>query len=241
MGWRLIDTDIADPYYVTAADDALSQARKENKIQNTFHFYRRDPAAVSVGRSRKIQEDVDVNECSKNNVKIVRRTTGGGTIFTDKECLIYSIVFNSKDAELQSSQEIFENICNSIVITLKRFDIDAVYKPPNDILFNGKKISGSAQIKKDDIVLIHGTILVDTDLELMNKVLKQSKNVSVSTICEEIGYTHSMGAIKEELKKEFEMYFDTKFKQTGFSTYENHLIEKLLNERYLNDSWNFMR
>ena len=63
----------------------------------------------------------------------------------------------------------------------------------------------------------------------------------MSTICEEFGYTPSMGEIKEELKKEFEMYFDTKFKQTGFSTYENHLIEKLLNERYLNDSWNFMR
>ena len=55
MGWRLIDTDIADPYYVTAADDAIAQARKENMVPDTLHFCRRHPAAVSVGRSRKIQ------------------------------------------------------------------------------------------------------------------------------------------------------------------------------------------
>jgi len=241
MGWRLIDTDIADPYYVTAADEAISSARKENKIQDTLHFYRRDPSSVSVGRSRKIHEDVDVEECTKNNVKIVRRTTGGGTIFTDKECLIYSLVFNREKLQLVSSQKIFEDVCNSIVTSLERFDINTVYKPPNDILLNGKKISGSAQIIKDDIVLIHGTILVDSDLEIMEKVLKMPRTVKVSTLCREIGYKPLMKEIKDALKKEFEMYFDTSFENTRFSTYENQLIEKLLNERYLNNSWNFMR
>ena len=71
MGLRLIDTDIADPYYVTAADEAIVHARKENKVCNTLHFYRRNPAAVSVGRSRKLHDDINVDECLKNNVKIV--------------------------------------------------------------------------------------------------------------------------------------------------------------------------
>ena len=110
MGWRFIDTDITDPYYVTAADEAIALARKEKKVSNTLHFYRRKPAAISVGRSRKIHDDVNVDECLKNNVKIVRRTTGGGTIFTDKDCLIYSLVFDKKETALHSSQQIFENI-----------------------------------------------------------------------------------------------------------------------------------
>lgn len=241
MGWRLVDTDIADPYYVTAADEAISSARKEDKIQNTLHFYRRDPSAVSIGRSRKIREDVDVEECKRNNVKIVRRTTGGGTIFTDKECLIYSLIFNRKNNELTSSQKIFENMCNSIVTSLKEFDINTTYKPPNDILLNGKKISGSAQITKANVVLIHGTILVDTDLGMMNRVLRKPKNIKVSTLYREIGYKPLMKEIKEALKKEFEMYFDTPFETSGFSTYENQLIEKLLRERYLKNSWNLMR
>lgn len=241
MGWRLIDTDIADPFYVTAADEAISQARKEKKVENTLHFYRRKPAAVSIGRSRKIHEDINLDECLKNNVKIIRRTTGGGTIYTDKQCLIYSLVFDKESKELKSSQEIFENVCKAIVNTLERFDIDTVYKPPNDILLNGKKISGSAQVIKGNIVLIHGSLLLDTNLELMNIVLKKSKNAKVSTICKEIGYTPSMRDIKEELKKEFEMYFDINIEKTTFSTYENNLIDKLLRERYLNYAWNFMR
>ena len=132
MGWRLIDTDIANPYYVTAADEAISQARKENKAPNTLHFYRRNPATISVGRSRKIHDDINLDQCIKNNVNIVRRTSGGGTIFTDKDCLIFGLVFDSKDIGLKSSQDIFENICNLIVKSLKRFNISAEYKPPND-------------------------------------------------------------------------------------------------------------
>ncbi|UCF11755.1 MAG: lipoate--protein ligase family protein [Thermoplasmatales archaeon] len=241
MGWRLIDTDIADPFYVTAADEAISQAKKEKKIENTLHFYRRKPAAVSIGRSRKIHEDINLEECLKNNVKIVRRTTGGGTIYTDKKCLIYSLVFDMDSKELKSSQDIFENVCMSLVNMLERFDIDTVYKPPNDILLNRKKISGSAQIKKGNIVLIHGSLLIDTNLELMNTVLKKPKNEKVSTISKEIGNAPSMRDIKEGLIKEFEMYFNTIIEKTTFSTYENNLIDKLLKERYLNNAWNFMR
>ena len=154
MRWRLIDTDIEDPFYVTAADEAIAQARKYNKTPNTLHLYRRDPPAISIGRFRKIHEDINLNECIKNNVKIVRRTTGGGTIYTDKECLIYSLIFNKEDTNLSlhTPQEIFEKICHSIINALKKLDIHTTYKPPNDILLNGKKISGSAQIKKDNII-----------------------------------------------------------------------------------------
>ena len=241
MGWRFIDTKITDPYYVTAVDEAISLARKEKKVINTLHFYRRHPAAVSVGRSKKIQDDINVDECQKNNVKIVRRTTGGGTIFTDKDCLIYSLVFDKESLASSSPQEIFEYICNSLVSGLKKCEIDTVYKPPNDLLLNGKKISGSAQILKENIVLIHGTILIDTDLELMNNVLKQPKNDYVSTICRETNQMLTIDNVKEILKKEFEETFDTGFEKTELSTYETDLIKKLLKERYHNDTWNYMR
>jgi len=240
MGWRLIDSNVTDPYFVTAADDAISEARKKNEVANTLHFYRRDPAAVSVGRSRKIHEDINVNECIKQNVKIIRRTSGGGSIYTDEKCLIYSLIFNNKDEKLQSSQIIFENICKSIIDVFKKFDITAIYKPPNDIFLNNKKISGSAQIKKENIVLIHGTILIDTDLDKIKKVLKNPKQ-NVTTIRKETGQIISLGDIKNELKKEFEGYFNTSMEKTTFSKYEKKLIKKLLKNRYNNDKWNFMR
>ena len=84
--WRLIDTDLAHPYYVTAADDAISQAVSEGKVPDTLHFYRRHPPGVSVGRMQSVK-DIDLEECGKRGIVIVRRRSGGGTIYT---CLLYT-------------------------------------------------------------------------------------------------------------------------------------------------------
>jgi len=84
MIWRLIDTDLAPPYYVTAADEAILEAFRKNIIPPTIHFYRRKPAGVSVGRTKKIEKDVNIKKCGKYGVKVVRRKSGGGTIYTDE-------------------------------------------------------------------------------------------------------------------------------------------------------------
>ena len=241
MGWRLIDTDLADPYYVTAADEMLSQARTLNKTQNTLHYYRRHPPAVSLGRSRKIHDDVNVKECETNNVKIIRRTTGGGTIYTDKNCFIYSCIFDRKDYPFSSSTTVFNTLCQCLITTLNTFDIYPIYKPPNDLLLNGKKISGSAQLKKHNTILIHGTLLVDTDLEVMNKVLNHQKPGTVSTITQETGINLPMNELKKTFNTQIEHTFHTTLKHTTFTSDEQKRIQTLLHERYLHNSWNYMR
>ena len=55
---------------------------------DTLHFYRRDPPGVSVGYFKKVEEDVDLEKCRERGVVVVRRTSGGGTIFTDSNQLI---------------------------------------------------------------------------------------------------------------------------------------------------------
>jgi len=241
MGWRFIDTDLADPIYVTAADDAICNARIQEKIDNTCHFYRRNSPTISVGRSRKIEDDINLDECIKNNVKIIRRISGGGTIFTDKNCLIYSLVFNKNDLDLKSSEEIFKKICNLISNSLKTFNIITTFKPPNDILLNKKKISGSAQIFKRNITLIHGSLLLDTDLDLMKSVLKNSKTSNVSTIYKEIKFLPEMSKLKKTIRREFEKYFDSEFIESRFSALEGEMINRLVRERYQKDNWNLMR
>ena len=94
MKWRIIDTNLADPYYVTAADEVLLQSNSDEKNLNTLHFYIRKPPGVSLGRSRKIKNDVNISVCQQYGIKIVRRLSGGGTIFTDEGCLVYSLIFH---------------------------------------------------------------------------------------------------------------------------------------------------
>jgi lipoate-protein ligase A len=241
MGWRLIDTDIADSLYVTAADEAIALSKKDTKVPNTLHFYRRTPATVSVGRSRQIHKDINVEECKKNKVLIVRRTTGGGTIFTDEGCLIYSLVFDKSIVDLGSSSDIFKKVYTSLMDSLQQFNISTKYKAPNDLLLNEKKISGSAQINKDTIVLIHGTLLVDTDLNLMKKVLKVKGTTPVSTLRQELGIAISCNELKKQIKKGFEQAFHTTFYSTSFSMHETNLIKTLLKEKYETNTWNFIR
>ncbi|MFO7677418.1 MAG: biotin/lipoate A/B protein ligase family protein [Thermoplasmatota archaeon] len=241
MSWRLIITKNTNPYYVTAADEAIAEARKAKKVTNTLHFYQRNPPSVSVGRSKKIKDDINLRECKKNNIAIVRRATGGGTIFTDKGCLIYSLVFDKNDLEISCPSEIFEIVCNSIVSGLEKQNINTAYKPPNDILLNGKKISGSAQIQKKDIILIHGTILIHTDLVLLQKVLKQTKKDYVSTVNLETKKPFQIHTMRELLIHEFESTLHTKFTRTSLSEYEKKLCDTLLETRYKKDIWTYGR
>jgi lipoate-protein ligase A len=240
MGWRYIDTNVADAFFVTAADEVISIARKEKKIGNTLHFYQRKSPTISIGRFRKINEDINLDICKKNKISIVRRTTGGGTIFTDDKCLIYSLVFGNNH-KLYSFQNIFKDICGLVIEALKKFDISSIYKSPNDITLNGKKISGSAQIRKNNITLIHGTLLIDTNLELMKSVLKNSINTHVTTIRRELNYLPPINDLKMSIKDLFESYFNSEFINSTFSIYEKEMINNLLIEKYKTDAWNYMR
>jgi len=71
------------PFYVTALDEAIADARKNNVVPDTLHFYRREPPGISVGYFQTVK-DIDLELCRKHNVVVVRRTSGGGTIYTDK-------------------------------------------------------------------------------------------------------------------------------------------------------------
>lgn len=240
MHWRLIDTDLADPYYVTAADEVLTQTVAKEKNNGILHFYRRQPSGISLGRAEKVDETANISECRKNDVKIVRRSSGGGTIFTDAGCLIYALILKHSNKKYTAS-ELFEKVCSAIIRMLKQFKITAVYKKPNDVLINGKKISGSAQMRKKNRVLIHGTILLDSDVDLMRKVLKNIDTDRVSTINRECSNMPSMNEVKTQLTKEFEDAFNVTTQRSSFTLQEKQKIERLIKEKYGRDEWNFRR
>ena len=239
MGWRLLDSGVADPYVVTAADDAIAEARKINNVPNTLHFYQRKNPTISLGRSRSIKKDVNLKECSSHHITIIRRTTGGGTIFTDKGCLIYSLAFDHQEYTFPHPEQLFETICGSIATALSSFQIPTTYKPPNDLLISGKKISGAAQIQKQHTTLIHGTILVHTNLALMNSVLCLPTCPPVTTLAQECTTPPTIPEIKKAMQYQFKQVFNTTFTPSQFTKYEQQLIQQLLKKRYHNPTWNF--
>ncbi len=241
MGWRLLDSQIADPYFVTAADEVIAQFREAQKVPDTLHFYQRHPPTISLGRTRKIHTDVDLEACEKHQVALVRRPTGGGSIYTDRGCLIYSLSFQPAKTSQYSVSRMFHTICTALAESLALHDISATYKPPNDLLLNGKKISGSAQLRKHNTILVHGTVLVSTDLSLMYKVLRISPEKTVTTLQNECTNPPTIPQLKTSITKAFEHLFNTTMKQAIFTKEERSRIHVLSTRRYQNNAWTMKR
>ncbi len=250
MKWRLIDSDLSEPVFTVAADEAIARARSENKVPNTLHFYRRNVPTISLGYFQEVEKSVDLQFCQQNNIRIVRRITGGSAIYADSGHLIYGLAVG--EAILPSDRnEAFETVCGAIILALKELGIDAEFKPVNDILVNGHKISGSAQMRRWGIVLQHGTLVLNNDNKMLSRALKmdidkieelgQKPETYVTSIAEITGQQPDIKKIKAAIVKGFEAVFDIELEDSGFTNYENELIKQLINEKYGNEEWNLKR
>ena len=132
-------------------------------------------------------------------------------------------------------------MCSIIIEALAKFGIDADYKPPNDVTVNGKKISGNAQTVRDKAVLMHGTIILDLDLELMSYILKEKKPGYVTSIRKEFGTAPSMEEMMSSLKTSFERGIGAGLEKALLTGFETSEIDRLIKERYGTDEWNFKR
>lgn len=235
----MIDTDIEHPFFVTAADEAIATALAKGKVKDTLHFYRRDPPGISIGYFRRVSEDVDLKRCSEEGVVVLRRTSGGGTIFTDKNQLIYGLATGKRLGG--TVEDSFKVVCTALVKALITLGVEAEYKPPNDIVVNGKKISGSAQSLKDNVTLMHGTVILDLDTGLMSRVLKEKKPGYVSSVKHETGLSLDVGELKQAIVKELSAVLNTQFLEAGLSEYENNLTRELIKNKYSSDEWNLKR
>ncbi|MEA1924635.1 MAG: lipoate--protein ligase family protein, partial [Candidatus Altiarchaeota archaeon] len=109
----------------------------------------------------------------------------------------------------------------------------------NDLLVNGGKISGGCMTRKDTIILQHGSLLVDFDLESAFRVLNipkikyESKGIKsaksrITSLNKELGYDIKLEDLKAVIKKGFMKSFDISFIDSGLSSYEKELVNKLL-------------
>ena len=206
-----------------------------------------DEKCVMLGANQVAPQEVDMNCVEREGIKIVRRSSGGGTIFTDMGTILYTMIQpHKKDSQVNQIAE--ETIVSSVVEILNKMGVPAVLEGRNDILADGKKFSGIAQHVKHGMLCTHGSILYDTDLELLSQVLNvdddkirskaiRSVRSRVTNIKDYIGV--STQVFREQLKQNLVHKFDAReYKLTDDELQE---IEKICREKYENLSWTFGR
>lgn len=251
--WRFLPLDIRDGFWNMALDEAILKAVIEKRSPNTLHFYKWNPSTISLGRNQSFSEEVVEKVAKEKGFNIVRRITGGGTVFHDSNGEItYSIVCPIKFLENLNAHKVldqFELITQGIVAGLINFGLKPekgkIHCPA--LFLNGKKFSGNAQVRKRGYILQHGTILLKIDPELMYSVLKAPYIVSQSKMVKSV-YAKCIGIrdLLENYNEEkflsslivgFENTLGIKLKVGAFSDYEFKIAEKLVDERYSNIKW----
>jgi lipoate-protein ligase A len=242
MSLRLVDTDLCTPPYSAAADEAIASSRADGLVPDTLHFYRRDKPTVSLGYFQSVSEDIDLEFCHANDISVIRRATGGSAVFTDENQLIYALVVG-EDWVPEGTNETYENVCSAIVAGLASLGVEAEYKPINDILVDGAKISGSAQMRRWGVVLQHGTLILDLDREMMRGALRADpeKISRMSSLAGILGHRPQVRDVREALLKGFEEVLGARFEPGALSDREQELTIELISEKYDNDDWNLKR
>ena len=131
-----------------------------------FIFWRTSPTLMT-GRYQNTLSEINMPFARANNINIVRRITGGGTIYTDMNGWQFSFIV--KDPGERKIE--FVTFTKPILEALHSLGINAEKSGRNDLVIDGKKISGNAQYIRKDVVLHHGSLLFDTDLEQLVRAL----------------------------------------------------------------------
>ncbi len=252
--WRLIDLEIRDAAMNMAIDEAILTFNSQGKVPNTLRTYRWNPSAVSIGYFQSIYEEVDIEACKKRGIDFIRRITGGGAVFHDYEGEItYSIIVRKDHPKIPTNIiKSYQVICQGLLFALADLGLDAEFKPINDIIVAGKKISGNAQTRKKNICLQHGTVLVDLDPKAMFSVLKISdekmrdkliKQVgrNVTSIRGELGENIDFEIVKNAIVNGFSKALSFEPVKDKLTKEEFELAKRLKQEKYTSKNWIFKR
>ena len=245
MEFRLINDGWRNAYENMAVDEAILM----NNIP-TLRLYKWKPSAISIGYFQSMEEEVNLEECKRQGVDVVRRITGGGAVYHDSDGEITYSVICPQEMLPRKIMDIYSLICSSLAQGLAYIGLNARHEGINDIVVNGKKISGSALTKKYGNVLQHGTLLLKVDIKKMFSLLKVGKEKisdkeirSVEervTSVEKEGGVMDEGKVKEALIKGFEEKMGLKFYEGELTEKEREDAEKL-REKYESREWNFKR
>jgi len=253
--WRLLKLRANNAFTNMAVDEAVATARIAERVPNTLRFYRWMPSAVSVGRFQDLSDTVHIEDCRQHGVDIVRRISGGGTVYHDSQGEItYSAVVKERDLGSTDVVYAYNKICNGLIEAARNLGINTNFSPgdqrncPN-LAVSGRKISGSSQYHKGGVLLQHGTFLLNVDLEKMFTYLRVPwaqtignvvcvASEKITSVKKELNHYVSVQEACEALINGFQKALEMELIEEPLTGHEQQLASKLQEEKYSQDSWN---
>jgi lipoate---protein ligase len=254
--WRLIPLSTNDAFRNMAIDEAILNARVAGQVPNTLRFFRWQPSAVSIGKNQTPEAEVYLEVAKQLGVDVIRRISGGGTVYHDFEGEVtYSVIAKTSEIGSNDITAVYTKIYEAITDALRilgvptDFSSGDVKNCPN-LTVNGKKISGSSQTITRGVVLQHGTLLRSVDLQKMFQLLKlrnvcctQAADIAkrkITSIQDELGHSVFPETVVNALEQGFKAILKIQLEEDELTPNEVEIANKLYKEKYLTKEWNFI-
>jgi len=237
----LIEFDSKDAAYHFSIEEYFTRFMK--LLKPVLMVWQTDKT-VMLGNNQVVLSEVDRDFAHSMGISIIRRSSGGGAIFTDTGTVLYTMI----EPLLYDNKTHREQTADIIIDALKSLDIKAVQEGRNDILLNGKKISGLAQYSSGNHICTHGSLLYDTDLEVLTNVLIANENklhpkgiTSIRSRVTNIKPNISENlSIEDFIKKiKIELLRGKDFLEYEINENDHAMIRNIYKEKYSNENWNF--
>jgi lipoate-protein ligase A len=233
-----LETD--DPYFNLAIEEVLLKNSKEDYLILGINT----PCLI-IGKHQSPHREVNAKFVTENNIAVIRRISGGGTVYHDKGNLNFTFICQS-----ESGRQIdFRKYTSPVIDFLALKGVEAKFEGKNDLKVNGLKISGNAEHVYRNRVLHHGTILFSSSLgNLRNSIRKdyscyttravESNPSSVTNLRELIPSISDIALFRSELMD----YFLNKIPVATIYNLDHNEIEEaqlLAATKYRTWEWNF--
>ena len=263
--WRLYLSPPAAGAWNMAADEAMLEHIVRGDSPPTLRLYSWDPPCLSLGRSQPFL-DADTKVLKENGWNLVRRATGGRAILHTDE-LTYSVIAPNDNQHVRGSiLESYQHLAQALLFALKslgvnvemkkeRMDQNAKSNPvcfetPSayEITVHGKKLIGSAQARKNNGVLQHGSLPLRGDLGRVTEALffpdmasrqiaTQKLIARASTVESALGRAISWDAASKSFIHAFETVLDIQLEEGKLSASEILRTDELIQKKYAHPDW----
>ena len=237
----IIDSPSHNAFFNIASEEYLLHKFPK---ENIFLLYINEPSII-VGKFQNTLAEINLEYVHENHIKVVRRMSGGGAVYHDLGNLNFS--FHTLLGNLDFMD--FSMFTQPIISVLNRLNIPAKLEGRNDLLVDGRKFSGNAKLIKNGKMIQHGTILIDSQMKVLNNALKanplkfvdkavKSNRARVTNLIDYLPEGFTTLKFKELLVEEIRRD-NPDAAMMKLSLQDMQHIERLVQEKYETWDWNF--
>lgn len=238
---RLLDLTLPTAAENLALDEALlDEAESAPVAVETLRLWEPTSPLVVVGRSSQVAVEVNVAECQRLGIPVLRRTSGGASIVSGPGCLMYALVLSYElRPELKSIDQAHAFVLRRTAAALSSLVADVALRGTSDLAMGERKFSGNSLRCKRRAMLYHGTLLCDFRLELVETCLKMPPRMPDYRGGR--GHLSFIANLPVGIERLRAALIDCWSAADALRTYDRELVGRLAAEKYSQREWNWQR